>query len=139
MAYQNLDSVKTIMERKPFFFCAASQILVLTSISANTPYDIGGAYAFSFHRFIAMAVSVLLLVVVGRALALFGRYGSSTGLFLFLPVCIFTISFSILFGLTALYGTSSGALHGRQTLVLLCSSSLAATILVFAYGNERHG
>lgn len=116
---------------------SAPQILILTSIAANTPYDVGGNYAFSFHSFISMSTGILLLVVVGRSVALFQQYGGVAGLFLFLPTGLFTISFTILFGLTALYGTSSGDLHGRPDLVLACSTSLAAVIISLAYGNER--
>lgn len=113
------------------------QILVLMSIAANTPYDVGGAEAFRFHSFISMSTGILIAWLVGRVAALMVEHGGTIGLLMLLPVIAFTVSFVMLFGLTALYGTSAGALHGRPVILLFCVAQLTAGIIAFSFGHER--
>lgn len=105
-------------------------------MAATTPYDVGGALALQYHSFISMITGICVAIIVGRTLSLLKQHGGFWGLLLFLPTAAFTVSFVMLFGLTSLYSTTDGALHGRPRVLVACAACLASAFIVLAFGNE---
>ena len=111
-------------------------VLVLTSIPANTPYDVGGSYAVQLHTWISLWTGALVAETTGRTLAMLKAHGSILDMLFMLPPWCFAFSFAVLFGLGSLYA-SSGALRGLSIQPLLCSTVLALFILVGTYHVQR--
>ena len=111
------------------------RVLVLMSISANTPYDIGGVFAVQFHTFISIGSGLLVAITTGRTAGMMDRLAGIEALLLFSIVAVFALSFSVLFGLGSLYG-STGALRNQPTDVALCATCFTWFAVVVGFCHE---
>lgn len=113
------------------------EVLVLVTMAVNTPYNIGGSLASTFHDGMQIGIAFVLCIISGR----------DTSYLLLPPVPVsivvatvavnaFVISFCTLFGMSVVFGLS-GALENRPTVALHCSAVFSYFWFVIAYRVTR--
>ena len=111
------------------------RVLILLSITANTPYDIGGVFAVQFHTFVSIGAGILVAIITGRTAGMMDRVGGIESLVMFSAAGIFALSFSVLFGLGSMYG-STGALRDHPNDSALCAIVGTSLFATLGYGYE---
>lgn len=117
------------------YLASSYDILLLTAINNVVPFDFGGALTFEFNTECTAMITLMMLYAMGRNMAYMWSITSNVTLLLLHGILLcFVISYSILFGVGALY-TTSGALRNLPHVAFVCAAtrSIQTTGFTFVY------
>ena len=118
---------------KLILFRTTTEFLLLSTVLANTPYDIAGVLSENFSSGLGVALSVTMVTISGRDTAWMlllakRRVARVLGAVL---ISSYIVGFSVIFGCTLF--AESGALRNRPELARLCTVAFLVEIFAVSF------